>query len=80
MINNTFVKFPQVLYRKILNNKEIMHILNQQCGSLEASVKMINLNDEALIDLQSKSIMRPQSHIIEFAYANSIGCRSYLYI
>ena len=23
-----------------------MHILNQQCGSLEASVKMINLNDK----------------------------------
>ena len=66
IINNTFVKFPQVLYRKLLNNKQIMYILNQQCGSLEASVKMINLNDEALIDLQSKSIMRPQSHIIEF--------------
>ena len=46
IINNTFVKFPKVEYRKLLNNKQIMHILNQQCGSLEASVKMINLNDK----------------------------------
>ena len=46
IINNTFVKFPHVEYRKLLNNKQIMHILNQQCGSLEASVKMINLNDK----------------------------------
>jgi hypothetical protein len=46
IINNTFVKFPQVFYNKLLNNKQIMHILNQQCVSLETSVKMINLNDK----------------------------------
>jgi hypothetical protein len=37
IINNTFVKFGDVEYQKILNNSQIKQILNKQYHSLEAS-------------------------------------------
>ena len=33
-------------YEKILNNKQIKHILNQQYQSLEESIKQIHFNEE----------------------------------
>jgi len=45
-INNTYVKFGDVDYEKVLNNKQIKHILNQQYQSLEESIKQIHFNEE----------------------------------
>jgi hypothetical protein len=45
-INNTYVKFGDLDYEKILNNKQIKHILNQQYMSLEESIKKIHFNEE----------------------------------
>ena len=44
-INNTYVKFGDLDYEKILNNKQIKHILNQQYMSLEESIKKIHFNE-----------------------------------
>jgi hypothetical protein len=44
-INNTYVKFGDLDYNKVLNNKQIKHILNQQYMSLEESIKKIHFND-----------------------------------
>ena len=46
IINNTFVKFGDVDYQKILNNKQVRHILNQQFMSLEESIKLIHFNKD----------------------------------
>ena len=46
IINNTYVKFGDLEYQKILNNKQIKHILNQQYQSLEESIKQIHFNEE----------------------------------
>jgi len=46
IINNTFVKFGELEYQNILNNKQIKHILNQQYQSLEESIKQIHFNEE----------------------------------
>jgi hypothetical protein len=46
IINNTFVKFGDLEYEKVLNNKQIKHILNQQYQSLEESIKQIHFNEE----------------------------------
>ena len=45
IINNTFVKFGDLDYQKILSNKQIKHILNQQYMSLEESIKQIHFNE-----------------------------------
>jgi hypothetical protein len=45
IINNTFVKFGDVEYQKILNNSQIKQILNKQYHSLEASIKQIHFNE-----------------------------------
>ena len=45
-INNTYVKFGELDYQKVLNNKQIKHILNQQYMSLEESIKQIHFNEE----------------------------------
>jgi len=44
--NNTYVKFGDLDYQKVLNNKQIKHILNQQYQSLEESIKQIHFNEE----------------------------------
>ena len=46
IINNTFVKFGDLEYQKVLNNKQIKHILNQQYQSLEESIKQSHFNEE----------------------------------
>ncbi len=46
IINNTFVKFGDVDYQRILNNKQVKHILNQQFMSLEESIKLIHFNKD----------------------------------
>ena len=46
IINNTYVKFGDLEYEKVLNNKQIKHILNQQYQSLEESIKQIHFNEE----------------------------------
>jgi hypothetical protein len=46
IINNTYVKFGDMEYEKVLNNKQIKHILNQQYQSLEESIKQIHFNEE----------------------------------
>ena len=46
IINNTYVKFGDMEYQKVLNNKQIKHILNQQYQSLEESIKQIHFNEE----------------------------------
>jgi hypothetical protein len=45
-INNTYVKFGDLDYQKVLNNKQIKHILNHQYMSLEESIKQIHFNEE----------------------------------
>ena len=45
-INNTYVKFGELDYQKILNGKQIKHILNQQYMSLEESIKQIHFNED----------------------------------
>ena len=46
IINNTYVKFGDLEYQQVLNNKQIKHILNQQYKSLEESIKQIHFNEE----------------------------------
>jgi hypothetical protein len=46
IINNTFVKFGDVDYQRILDNKQVKHILNQQFMSLEESIKMVHFNKD----------------------------------
>jgi hypothetical protein len=45
-INNTYVKFGNMDYDKILNPKQIRNILNKKYGSLEESIKQIHFNEE----------------------------------
>ena len=45
-INNTYVKFGDIDYQKVLNDKQIKHILNKQYLSLEESIKQIHFNEE----------------------------------
>jgi hypothetical protein len=45
-INNTYVKFGDLDYQKVLNNKQIKHILNQQYMSLEESIKQVHFNED----------------------------------
>ena len=44
-INNTYVKFGEVDYEKILNSSQIKQILNKQYKCLEESIKQIHFND-----------------------------------
>jgi len=44
--NNTYVKFGELDYQKVLNNKQIKLILNKQYQSLEESIKQIHFNEE----------------------------------
>jgi len=44
-INNTYVKFGDLEYEKILNNKQIKQILNKQYMSLEESIKQVHFNE-----------------------------------
>jgi hypothetical protein len=46
IINNTYVKFGDVEYKKILDKKQIKHILCCQYQSLEESIKKIHFNDD----------------------------------
>jgi len=46
IINNTFVKFGDLEYQKILNNNQIKQILNKQFLSLEESIKQIHFNEK----------------------------------
>ena len=46
IINNTFVKFGDVDYQRILDNKQVRHILNQQFMSLEESIKLVHFNKD----------------------------------
>ena len=46
IINNTFVKFGELEYQKVLNNNQIKQILNKQYQSLEESIKQIHFNEE----------------------------------
>jgi hypothetical protein len=46
IINNIIVKFGDLEYEKILNNKQIKNILNRQNLSLEESIKQIHFNED----------------------------------
>jgi hypothetical protein len=46
IINNTYVKFGDVDYHRILDNKQVRHILNQQFMSLEESIKLVHFNKD----------------------------------
>jgi hypothetical protein len=46
IINNTYVKFGELEYEKILNNNQIKHILNKQYKCLEESIKQIHFNED----------------------------------
>jgi len=46
IINNTYVKFGDLEYQNVLNNKQIKNILNKQYQSLEESIKQIHFNEE----------------------------------
>jgi hypothetical protein len=46
IINNTFVKFGNMEYKKILNNSQIKKILYRQYSSLEESIKQIHFNED----------------------------------
>ncbi len=46
IINNTYVKFGDVDYQRILDNKQVKHILNQQFMSLEESIKLVHFNKD----------------------------------
>ena len=46
IINNTFVKFGDIDYDKILNTKQIKYILNKQYKCLEESIKLIHFNED----------------------------------
>jgi hypothetical protein len=46
IINNTYVKFGNLDYEKVLNKNQIKNILNKHCKCLEESIKQIHYNDE----------------------------------
>ena len=46
IVNNTYVKFGELEYEKILNNNQIKHILNKQYKCLEESIKQIHFNED----------------------------------
>jgi hypothetical protein len=46
IINNTYVKFGDVDYQRILDNKQVKHILNQQFMSIEESIKLVHFNKD----------------------------------
>ena len=46
IINNTYVKFGELDYEKVFNDKQIKNILNKQFRCLEESIKMIHFNDD----------------------------------
>ena len=46
IMNNTYVKFGELDYEKILNNKQVKNILHKQFRCLEESIKHIHFNDE----------------------------------
>jgi hypothetical protein len=46
IVNNTYVKFGELDYEKVLNDKQIKNILNKQFRCLEESIKMIHFNDD----------------------------------
>ncbi len=46
IINNTYIKFPNMSYVNILKEKEILKILSKQYMSLEESIKTIHFNDK----------------------------------
>jgi hypothetical protein len=46
IINNTFVKFGELDYEKVLNDNQIKSILNKQYQSLEESIKQIHFNED----------------------------------
>jgi len=46
IINNTYVKFGDLDYEKILNSKQVKNILNKQFKCLEESIKQIHFNDQ----------------------------------
>jgi len=45
IINNTYVKFGDLEYQKVLSNSQIRQILNKQYMSLEESIKKIHFNE-----------------------------------
>ena len=45
IINNTYVKFGEIDYEKILNSDQIKQILNKQYKCLEESIKQIHFNN-----------------------------------
>ena len=44
IINNTYVKFGELDYEKILNSSQVKNILNKQYKCLEESIKQIHFN------------------------------------
>jgi len=46
IINNTYVKFGELDYERILNSKQVKNILNKQFKCLEESIKQIHFNDQ----------------------------------
>ena len=46
IVNNTYVKFGELEYEKILNNNQIKYILNKQYKCLEESIKQIHFNED----------------------------------
>ena len=45
IINNTYVKFGELEYEKVLNNNQVKQILNKQYQCLEESIKKIHFNE-----------------------------------
>jgi hypothetical protein len=45
-INNTYVKFGNMEYEKILNPKQIRNILNKKYKCLEESIKQVHFNED----------------------------------
>ena len=46
VIHNTFVKFGDVKFENVLDEKQILSILNKHFLSLEESIKMVHFNDK----------------------------------
>ena len=46
IINNTYVKFGDIDYKKIFNNNQVKNILNKQYKCLEESIKQIHFNKD----------------------------------
>jgi len=46
IMNNTYVKFGDLDYEKILNSKQVKNILNKQFKCLEESIKQIHFNNQ----------------------------------